>query len=276
MFLTQRNTNTNHVRYSRFDYVILTGDTNHLSNVVNSLKQPTYECSCNLHRQIDDNEQNLKSCFKCHFKSILSLSRATVFALSVSPSNLEARSTLRVIQFGQFLSGHSAIVETGSENQEESFNLVQTIKRMEDLLLNEKHVDKKLKMNEKLKLRRMIDESVISFVDGDKNILLESQTREISTLKYTVGAQHEKILELEAELESRKKSDDASLRGHQKVLETSLKLSLFRERQAVYFLREFRRFYRRVLKHKVGRKHFESSCCESLAYLILLSSTIHI
>mmetsp|Transcript_27818 Transcript_27818/g.43171 ORF Transcript_27818/g.43171 Transcript_27818/m.43171 type:complete len:1112 (+) Transcript_27818:151-3486(+) len=253
VFLAQRNTNTNHIRYSRFDYVILPGDANHLSNIVNSLKQPKYECACNSHRQVDDSEQSLRSCYKCHFKSLLSLSRVTAFTLSVSPSNLEARSTLRVIQFGQFLSGHSKRMDhpfnKESITQEDEFNLVQTVKHMENLLLNENGT-KKLKMNEKLKLRKMIEESVMAFEDSDKDTVLESQSREISTLKNTVSAQHEKILELEAELESRRKSDNTGLNGRQTVLETSLKLSLFRERQAVYFLRQFRRFYRRVLKHK--------------------------
>ena len=119
---------------------------------------------------------------------------------------------------------------------------IREIKSLEKQILEGDEV--MLKLGDKLKLRKSF-ERLSTCAETSFNHKSDKES-EIAILKNTVNAQYDKILELESKLSNPVRQCEE----YDPMCKTDLKVSLYRERQAIFFLRQFRRFYRRVLKNK--------------------------
>ena len=189
----------------------------------------------------------VKSCRDCFLTSILEHSDHARILISVSPSSLAASTTFRVIEFGKLLTSICGRPASSSEE----INLIDNIKILEQVLFDDRKVSKEIKLNEKLKLRTVI---------GNSKALIESYENKVSDLEqkvafleHALNEKDEQIRDLTNKPKNEQPVEDSSehVNNLKDAVEFALKISIFRERQAVYFLRQFRRFYRRVLKHKV-------------------------
>ena len=153
------------------------------------------------------------------------------------------------MQFGQYfagLVGDNFKQQMNDKDGDAHIEVLQNVQLLKQKLLDSDEIS--IKLSEKLKLRKIID-CLTSYAEGNCNRSGDERSENV-ILKNTVQAQYEKIKELEEKVallppSTDNKSDDSYIKG-------ALQVSLFRERQAVYYLRQFRRFYRRLLKHKVS------------------------
>ena len=270
LYVTQRNRNTNHSRHSRYDHIILVAKSANESipspgvageqevefiNAMNIYVKRTLNkpcpCSClNAKRRAERNDSDMlfvKSCRDCFLTSILEHSDHARILISVSPSSLAASTTFRAIEFGKLLTSICGRPASSSEE----INLIDNIKILEQVLFDDRKVSKEIKLNEKLKLRTVI---------GNSKALIESYENKVSDLEqkvafleHALNEKDEQIRDLANKTKNEQPEEGSSehVNNIKDAVEFALKISIFRERQAVYFLRQFRRFYRRVLKHKV-------------------------